>query len=420
MARKTFHLRPANHAMSVENPSLYSSGSTSPAILNCRFEQNSLKKRWGYSLDRSPLSKVYEIVLFHKSDGTRYTLYLTATDLILKEAAGTFSYKTKDYTTGTIANIVTTAVTGSTTGWSGNVAAGDGFIVDSDHTATSEIDTNWATIESVGGDTAITLSSAYTGAGTTGTYKIRRVYSVPSNERWSVATVADKFCFGNGDVNVQYWAGTGYAADLDSTDATKARYLIEYANRLFLGDLYVSGTRSAITLKWSKEDDPTDWTDSTAGELDLMDTEGPIMGLAKTVQDLIVFKQDNLYVYTRSGIATSPITLVGIRPGVGCVAPYSPVSFLGTCAWIGRDDFYRMDGNVPVPFGGAIRDKFFSEVGETEIKRVWGAVNYRLNEAMWIAMTSSGQYVFVYNYKFNEWYMYQFPVEVTAFGKGSV
>ena len=186
-----------------------------------------------------------------------------------------------------------------------------------------------------------------------------------------------------------------------------------------MADVDVSGNRSAITLRWSKENDPTDWTDTTAGELDIQDTEGIITGSAKTAQNLVVFQADNTYIYARSGIATDPIQLVSFRPGVGCIAPYSPVSFAGTVGWIGRDDFYILDGDMPAPIGERIKAKFFDIVKASEIKRTWGAVNGLTNEAMFIAATTEGQYAFVFNYKHQEWYLYQFAHEVSGFGRGT-
>ncbi len=425
MARKSFFVRPVNHAMSVTDPTLYMSAQMSPAVINCRFDQNSLKKRWGYSLDRSPLAKVYEIILFQTVTGTRFTLYLTETDLVSREAAGTFSYKTETSTTPAVTSmnggktIITFAGGGIT---ASGVAAGDKFIIDADHTATSEIDAQWATVLTKDSDTQITLTSAYTGSATSGACKLRKIYSVPTDERWAWAIVGDKFCFGNGNGTVQYWAATGYAADLNATYALKARYMTEYANRLFLFDVddVSTATRSAITLRWSKENNPTDWTDSTAGELDLFDTDDPGMGMGKVGDNLILFKPDYTYIYGRTGTATDPIVLTARRPGIGCVAPYSPVNFLGTTAWIGRDDFYVMDGDQPASIGENVRVKFFDEVGPTEIKNVWGAVNHSLNEAMWVANTDSGKFVWVYNYKYKEWTQYQLPIDVTAFGRGAV
>lgn len=423
MPRKTLAVRPIPGGMSTGTPSLYQSVATSPYVQNCRVDQNSLKKRPGYSLYRSLTSPVYSINLYQTYAGSRFTLCLTDTDLCSLETSGTFSYKTETNTTPVVTsmNVGKTVITFSGGGITASgVAAGDKFIIDADHTATSEIDANWATVLTNDSDTQITLSAAYTGAATTGSCKLRKVYSLPTDERWSTAVVNDKFVFTNGNVDVQYYAGTGYAASLNSVSATNARYCIEYANRLIMADYYVSGIRAPYGWAWSKENDPTDWTDTTAGSADLLETEGYITGLGKTGGSLVLFKQDNLYVYDRTGISTSPFTKTVERRGVGCVAPYSIAEFMGTTAFIGRDDFYIMDGDSPTSIGEPIRSYFFDNVGDTEVKKSFSLVNQNLNEAMWVATTSSGKMIFVYNYKHQEWSVYTLAADCMSLGRGVV
>jgi len=235
--------------------------------------------------------------------------------------------------------------------------------------------------------------------------------------------VDDKFCFTNGNTDVQYWAGTGYAAALDSTNATKAKYCIEYANRLFLADCYISSNRAPYTVKWSMEGDPTDWTDSTSGENDFLETDDFITGLGKVGPNLIVYKRDSIIIGSRSGDPTAPVSYQPASKGIGLVAPWSLVSFMGTNAWLGRDDFYRMNGDYPVSIGGPVRDKLLTEVGETEIESTWGMANYNANEIWWFVTASSGDYpgqkAYVWNYKTDQWSVNTFPVNVTGLGKGA-
>ena len=157
--------------------------------------------------------------------------------------------------------------------------------------STGEVSGNYAiTIEvtAAASPPTITLDASYTG--TTGTWTgsektgyVRQVYTTPSNERWQVAVVDDKFCFTNGIVNVQYWAGSGYAAALDSTYATRAKYCIEYGNRLCLANLYVGGTASPWTLRSSANGDPTKWSteDTSAVDYEFIETDDVISGLGK-------------------------------------------------------------------------------------------------------------------------------------------
>jgi hypothetical protein len=233
--------------------------------------------------------------------------------------------------------------------------------------------------------------------------------------------VDDKFCFTNGDVNVQYWDGTGLADDLNAAVAIKARYCIEYANRLFIADY---GTvRDPYMVGWSKENDPTDWTDNTAGSMALLETEDFITGLGKAGGDLLVYKRDNIHIYSQSGDAFSPITSSPTNRirGVGNVAPYSIVEVLGTNVWLGRDDFYLFNGTQQESIGKDLaRYDFFNQVTEMELENVWGFVNTVANEIVWMANTISGLKGFAWNYINKEWTVYTFAHIITAAGRGAI
>ena len=422
MAYSKYMIYPIEHALSSEAPSLHLPFAYAGwGSKNGRIEQRSWRKRWGYNTaDRTLTSHTpYAVILYQLKGGTRNTMYLTATDLMKRETAagGTWSFKTDTYTTGTISSITDTAVVGSGTAWSTNVAAGDYFIMDSDHDSDSEPDSNWVSIASVTDDTHLTLSSAYTKNGTA--YKIRKVYSVPSNERWSWCIIDDKLVFTNGNTNVQYWdGGAGYAADLDSTNAVKARHCLEYADRLFIADY--GSTRNPVQIAWSANGDITDWTSSDAGSAELQGTEDYITGLGKVGPSLIIYRAGSIETWSATGNATSPIYRVNVRRGIGCAAPWSIVEADGTNYFIGRNDFYMMRGQYPEPIGKNIRDKFFDIMEWTEVEKVWGQ-NYMLrNEIEWIANTSEGKFAFVYNYKNGEWSVNEYVHDVCAAGIGAI
>lgn len=432
MSRQYAFIKPLDKAETSVSPNTQLPFMSAASAVNVDVDQKSIVKRWGYGTTYRTLpAQCYGIYLFQKSDGSRYTLYLTAADLCSLESAGTYSYKTDTYTTGTVTNITAAVVTGNSTAWNtSGLAAGDKFILDDDHSATAENDTNWAQILTVDGATQITLNGSYTG--TTGamskTYKARKVYTVPADERWSTATVIDRFCFSNGNNNVQVWTGANYAADLHATYAQKARHIIEYGNRLVLGDFWESGVRLPFSIKWSKEGDPTDWTDSTAGELDFLDSADYITGFGKTGTSLVVYKPDSMILGTRTGNATDPFSFSKERPGVGCIAPYSIVDVQGTNVWLGRNDFYILDGENPVPIpseSGAsdeseIRYRFFKLVGPTEIKNTIGFACHAKHQVLWLANTSEGYICFAWDYKLGRWSEYTMPVNMTAFGRGAL
>ncbi len=430
-----YRIRPVEHAMSTATPSLFTPPGFSPWVLNGRIAQASFKKRPGYSLDRTIGRPVYAVVLYQLLSGTRYTLYLTDTDICKKETATgkTFSYLTETYTTGTSVALDGTKliVTGTGTSWyAAGVAAGDYFIIDGDHTSDAEGPTTpWASIKSVNvSGTEIILNAAYAGTQTTGTHKIRKVYAVPANERWSWALVNNKLCFTCGTTDVLYWGGTGKATSLDSTNAKEARYALEYANRLFIADTDAGSTRRPLTIKWSKEGDPTNWTDTTSGAADLLETDDYITGLGKVQGQLVVYKKENIFFYKRSGYATAPIsrTYDNFIRGIGCIAPYSIVEFMGTNAFLGRDDFYIISGTNAIPVGmtdkpkSVIREKFFEIVSDVDAEKVWGFAHPTDSVVHWIANTSEGKLDFVWDWKHNEWTVDSYADNVSGFGKGAV
>ena len=265
MSRETFRLNPIDHCYMMEKSPLYQPLPFSAwPSMNVVQDHGRIRKRCGYAADLTTADEVdvQGVYVYQRRDGTRDTIILSEEDVMLRETASgkTFSYATPQYTTGTISSITTTAVVGSGTSWdtASAVQAGDYFIMDDDWTDDVEVDANWIKVASVEDDTHLTLESAYTKNGTD--YTIRTIYrDLPTNGRWVTAVCDDTFVFSHGGVNVQKMTDT-LAADLDATYAIKARYMLTYANRLWLADLEISATREPWSVQWSAEGDVTDWT----------------------------------------------------------------------------------------------------------------------------------------------------------------
>ena len=406
--RKQFRLKPLASIYDLSQAPINASPLTAQwPCMNVMVSSNRIMRRWDHEVYRtfSDADVIQHIPIFRTNLDAIYVLALTETDLskIMGGAGETYQYLTDTYTTGAVTGITGAVVTGNASClWdTSGLAAGDKFVMDDDHSAAVEPDTAWATILTVDSDTQITLTASYAGA-TTGSYKARKVHSVPGGERWCFASVAGTFCFGNGNVQMQYWDGTtDYAADLDTTDCNQVRYCVAYANRLVTADMYDADitARNPWKVRWSAEGDPTDWTDSTAGFNDFIDTEEPIVGLGVAGDNIVVFKNTSYYIGGRTGQATSPITFPTKMPGIGLYAPYSLVPVMGSLAWMGVDDFYVLNGATAVSIGDKIRKQFFDLVSDDEAKNVFGINNIRNNEILWVANTSSGQYIWAYNWK---------------------
>lgn len=436
MAYLKYLIRPLDHAMNTERPSFFTPHGFSPWAENVKLEQKSIKKRWGYSADRSLGSgkEIQQIIQYLTAAGANDCLILTDSDLIKRETASskTWSYKTERLTyTSKIASISGTTVTlktGETPATDG-VADGDYFILNDDYTADEEPQSDWGSIASAsdGPPPVITLDSNY--AGTTGSWGgsektgyVRQVYTTPSNERWQYAIVNDHVYFTNGNTDVQYYTGSGTASAVDSTNAKKARCCIEYAQRLVLADLDVSGSRDPLAVKYCINGDPTDWTGVGSGSVYLLESEDYIANLGKVGSDLVVYKSDSMILGSESGVATAPIIFPRQLKGVGLVAPSSLVHFRGINAFTSRNDFYVMDGTRPTEIRPTIKHEFFELVDETEVKRTFGFANYLEDEIIWVANTSDyGKLAFVWDYKTGEWYIYSWShADITAGGKGGI
>ena len=441
---RKFIIRPAEHLYDLQ----YASANADPQAtawpsMNVQMYRKSIQKRPGYSLDRSMVSgdKVQDCIVYTKYDNKSYSLILTDANLIKREPTetdgGTWSYLTETYTGGTTGRATTngtTAVEFTDTSLIANgvVAKGDKFILDlvADHAVDKEPATGskWSNIESVTDADTLVLTAVYGGSSATDKYKIRKVYTTPDGERWTWTVVNDKFCFTNGNTDVQYWNGAGYAGALNAVNACQARYCLNYANRLFLADLYfpdeVGGTytRHPWTVRWSAEGKPETYLldgDTTAGESDFLGTDDVITGLGQTGQQIVVYKYNSLIFGNRTGVATSPVEFPTERRGLGCIAPYSIIPVAGTNVFLGNDNFYSLNGDVPEQFGDKIRDKFFDVVSETDRKRMWGKLLVGQRKILWIANSNSGegQLAFVYDYGNREWATWKFYQDVTGIGE---
>jgi len=430
--RVLYQVRPLEHIYDMSRPPLNMPFLAADwPCMNILLDNNRITKRWGYKavVDLGD-GNVQILARFKTEDDVENALFLTEADLCKRETASgkTFSYKTEtgtyDGTTqvdsidaGT--KLIVTFEAGTTLQTDG-VAAGDMFVLSEDLTSDVEVDASWREIDGVDSETQLTLMAAYQKAVTSPGAKdayVRKVYTVPSGERWAWCNVSDRFIFTNGNVDVQTYNGSGYASALDSTNAKKARYCLPYAQRLLIADVEVSSTREPWTLQWSKSTDPTDWTDSTAGSVDFVTTDGFITGLGQVGNNVCVYKEDSIIFGYRTGIATSPFTFPTEKRGIGNYAPYSLVHFLGTNAFIGRDDFYFIDGDHPKPIGDAVRKKFFDIVSDSDLKNVWGTSLSSSNEIIWKAVTTEGIYWFVWNWKYRSWTTYDFYHDVQGIGE---
>lgn len=416
--RRKYIITPLEHGLNTEYPSLLLEPNFSPWCKNIKISKREIQKRKGYSLFRTINQEVLNIILYQKKDGNRFMVVLTPTDAI-KITSTSWEYITQSYTTGTITNISGATITGNGTSWmSSGVKVGDYFILNVDKG--DEPNDKWAKIQSINSDTQITLASNY--SGTTGSgnwnYTIRKIYDTPPNYRWGWAIVGDLLCFSNGNNPVQKWNGSGYASNLHS-NAVPSRFLIEYADRLILFDCVVNGVRNPNYCRWSAIDDPTNWTGVGSGYKNFVETEDFITGVGKSGTFLVVYKRNSIILGSDTGDIDIPIIFPNILTQVGCIAPYSIVNLLSGNVFLGYDNFYYIESGTPRPIGDKIKDIFFELVNTTEAEKTTGFLDQIAHEILWFVNTTEGRLAFVWDYKEDEWYIYEFKDNILTLGKGT-
>ena len=173
-------------------------------------------------------------------------------------------------------------------------------------------------------------------------------------------------------------------------------------------------------MSCSALDDPTKfYGDSgvvTAANYKFTESDDPITGMGVVGNSLVVYKRAGYHVGYMTTTSSDPLAFPTNKRGIGLYAPYSLVHVGGINAWLGADDFYMMSGDEAVPIGGPIRKKFFEIVEDDDIENVFGLNSIKYDEVCWVAQTESGQEVFVWNYKENQWGSFSFSTDLSGMG----
>jgi len=310
------------------------------------------------NLDGKPVTL---ITAFPRRDGVVKTIFGNTTDLFeYDEDTHLVSYLTPRYETGTVTLVDTDDdIVGSGTLWAANAKAGD-FI---SFGATGEDDpaATWYEVETVGSDTAITLTTPYSGAGGSGiAYTLRSTFTgdiqTPffteefyGGVDYTVGTDGDRWYATNGRDPVVAWDGSAtqvYRPDLG--DVETCAYLRRNKNTMTYVAPKTSGALKLFSIRVSNPGEPENTVSGEAAELVAHGGEDGLIA-AVLIGDLMA-----LY-------GTRSITLAEYVGGEliyvfrTVVDSYGPVSPRGIHAFpdyhtfIGHDGQYAFDGSRAVP-----------------------------------------------------------------------
>jgi len=162
------------------------------------------------------------------------------------------------------------------------------------------------------------------------------------------------------------------------------RHLVCLGTNEFAVDATVSGTFNPMLVRWSDQDDRSNWVpsvSSTAGEVVLTDgTE--IIGAVRSKNAINIWTDNSLWLMEFAG---PPFTFRFTQAGTNCgmVGPHAGIDFGGITYWMGYDNFHRFSGQVEdVPC--TVRRFIFDDINRNYYDKVFAGLNSEFNEIIWL------------------------------------
>lgn len=146
---------------------------------------------------------------------------------------------------------------------------------------------------------------------------------------------------GTGDSTIAY---TLFGVD---ANITKAKYVEDYNNYLFLANVSVGSTVFPTRIYWSNLQDPTTFLTTSFIEVAINDGQ-QITGMKVLGDNLIIFKTRSIYIVSFTGDPDIPFILQGggkSNSDVGCAAPFSIQEVTNGLMFLSFDGLYYFDGS---------------------------------------------------------------------------
>lgn len=237
----------------------------------------------------------------------------------------------------------------------------------------------------------------------------------------------------------------------------KARTIIGYLNRLFLGNVYeivsgryivAGGGSSGITttwlttlsdwylnrIRWSNEASVTEWNGRTAGFYDLPNQGDGIrrFGVFQT-KEMVVFRDRSVYsvvpakdpdqlIVDRGSMTVkgiwAPNSLQQLRATPKASDPRFRLADEESFVYLGFDDVYRLDTTTVESIGAPIRTEFFRAVEPTKLLQAWSFQD-TTDKKYYLVTTlkDSSQHAWIYDWEEKTWSRQDFA-DYTSIGEG--
>ena len=197
------------------------------------------------------------------------------------------------------------------------------------------------------GNTAVSYMSDLDGSWRDATY---HTMTITSGNAMDFATFGDTSCIMTNGVDLPIqWGGSGTANVMlqsQQIGITDSRYVCEFNNYLFFGNVQVSGTWHKSRVYWSWIKNENTW--NALDFIDVGKNDGQGIQRLKVLGDrLVVYKERSIYNLFFTGDADVPFILPGggrSNSHVGCVAPFSVQAVDNGHVFLSTDGLYFYDG----------------------------------------------------------------------------
>ena len=184
------------------------------------------------------------------------------------------------------------------------------------------------------------------------------------------------------------------------------RHLIALGANEYSATATVSGTFNPMLVRWSDQDDRTNWVpsvSSTSGEVVLTDGTRIIGGI-RAKNGINVWTDNALWLMQFVG---PPFTFSFQQSGTNCglIGPHAGIDYNGVTYWMGYDNFYRNTGQVEI-IPCTVRRYIFDDINASYYDKVYAGINSEFREIIWLYPSGTGtecdKYV-IFNPEDNYW-----------------
>ena len=215
--------------------------------------------------------------------------------------------------------------------------------------------------------------------------------------QWSLDNWGDDVVANRNGSNIYYFDSDASTVPVRATSITTSpisvnsivvspndRHLIALGANEYSPTATVSGTFNPMLVRWSDQDDRTNWVpsvSSTSGEVVLTDGTR-IVGGVRSRTAINIWTDNALWLMQFAG---PPFTFKFTQAGTNCgmIAPHAAVDYNGITYWMGYDNFYKYDGSVRT-LDCTVKKYIFDRLNIKYKDKVFTGINSEFKEIIWL------------------------------------